>query len=638
MVLGLFDSAIPFKGQKYSKLKDQAVSSGQLFEDPEFPPASSSLFHSKSAPSDIVWKRPGEIAAEPKFFVDGASTDDFHQGSLGNCWFVAAAACIAEKPKLLKKIIPDIEKQEWLPENKNKYAGIFHFRFWICGEWSDVVVDDYLPTRNGNLIYIHSKTRNEFWSALLEKAYAKIFGSYEALEGGHARDALVNMTGGVGEDITMADYTDSGEKKEKLFKILKSSIKDGSLISASISAKGDEMEAKTNTGLVKGHAYSVTAVRNIKLGQGLLSFFKREHIEMVRCRNPWGGTEWKGAWSDGSEEWSKVSDSEKKELGITIDDNGEFWMSFEDFCKNFTHIDLCHLINTSYFSLSKTWHEGEGIGEWKAHRCGGSVGNKDFLLNPQYVFDVNDDEDEILVSLEQQDTRDLTTPGGRDMHAIGFTITKTDINREYRMHDKMETVHTSVFGFARAIFERVTLKSGRYVIFPTTLEPEKKGKFVLRMYFSSSPDFKELWHDEPPPPKCFSCLCKPPNSATQITIQSASNLENPNPLLDPDPYCEVICEGNKVKTSVCKSTKNPTWNERMTFYQKKNEDIKIEIWNDNLIKDDFLGQCEIPLSKRSQFSGKALQLPLFGKGKDKDAKQKGSLTVIILCTNEMDTV
>lgn len=59
------------------------------------------------------------------------------------------------------------------------------------------------------------------------------------------------------------------------------------------------MEAETNTGLVKGHAYSVTAVRNIKLGQGLLSFFKREHIEMVRCRNPWGGTEWKGAWSDG---------------------------------------------------------------------------------------------------------------------------------------------------------------------------------------------------------------------------------------------------------------------------------------------------------------------------------------------------
>ena len=59
------------------------------------------------------------------------------------------------------------------------------------------------------------------------------------------------------------------------------------------------MEAKTDTGLVKGHAYSVTAVKKIKLGQGILSFLNREYIEMVRCRNPWGGTEWKGAWSDG---------------------------------------------------------------------------------------------------------------------------------------------------------------------------------------------------------------------------------------------------------------------------------------------------------------------------------------------------
>ena len=58
-------------------------------------------------------------------------------------------------------------------------------------------------------------------------------------------------------------------------------------------------------------------------------------------------------------------------------------MSFEDFCKNYTHIDLCHLINTSFFTLSKTWHEGKGMGEWKAHRCGGSVGNENFLQNPQ---------------------------------------------------------------------------------------------------------------------------------------------------------------------------------------------------------------------------------------------------------------
>ena len=66
--------------------------------------------------------------------------------------------------------------------------------------------------------------------------FVRIFGSYEALEGGHARDALVNMTGGVGEDISVADYTES-EKRKKLFQILNSAIEDRALISASISVK-----------------------------------------------------------------------------------------------------------------------------------------------------------------------------------------------------------------------------------------------------------------------------------------------------------------------------------------------------------------------------------------------------------------
>lgn len=45
--------------QDFAVLRDQCLSQGTLFEDPDFPANNSSLFYSKSPPKPFEWKRPG---------------------------------------------------------------------------------------------------------------------------------------------------------------------------------------------------------------------------------------------------------------------------------------------------------------------------------------------------------------------------------------------------------------------------------------------------------------------------------------------------------------------------------------------------------------------------------------------------
>ena len=90
----------------------------------------------------------------------------------GNCWFVAALACMSMFKEHFDNIISPKDCQSFKPADG--YTGVFRFNFWSFGEWTEVVVDDRLPTERGRLPYLHSPQSNEFWSSLLEKAYAKL--------------------------------------------------------------------------------------------------------------------------------------------------------------------------------------------------------------------------------------------------------------------------------------------------------------------------------------------------------------------------------------------------------------------------------------------------------------------------------
>uniref|UniRef100_UPI00398EA47D calpain-5-like n=1 Tax=Pristiophorus japonicus TaxID=55135 RepID=UPI00398EA47D len=629
-----------FQDQNYRALRKGCLREKVLFEDPLFPITDDSIYYNRSPTGAIEWKRPSELCTDPRLFVDGISSRDLNQGSLGNCWFVAACSCLATERSLWTKVIPDHREQEWDPKRPDTYAGIFHFRFCRFSGWLDVVIDDRLPTINGQLLFCHADDSREFWCALLEKAYAKLNGCYEALDGGNTGEALVDFTGGISEPMALdkEGYRTDLEKRKKLYQNLLKAHSRGSLISCSIRPEsGEQLEAQTGCGLVKGHAYGVTDVRKLRPGVGLLSFFNTEKLFMIRMRNPWGSTEWNGQWSDGSEEWQRISKGERERLGVTVRDDGEFWMNFDDFSTYFTDLVVCRRINTSWFSFHKTWAEATLFSEWLLsasplqNRSGGCINNQDtFLQNPQFVFDIPSD-DSALLSLQQEDNRSYRREGLGQNLAIGFEIFRVELNRTYRMHAFQQKVTGSTYIDSRSVFLRAELKQGRYVVVPSTFEPGDSGRFLLRLFTENPAQLRELTLDQPKP-SFWSCCLGYPKRVTSVHVHSAAGLRLPESSSSPDAYVVISSEGTKVKSKVHKSNSNPDFDLKGLFYRKhETKAIKIQVWSSNFLRDDFLGQVMLVADQNESDSSCVLQLL------DKSNRQHrlGSLLVEVSSSNNL---
>ena len=89
--------------------------------------------------------------------------------------------------------------------------------FYRGGIWKQVVVDDFFPVKtsgwgasNYRYVFGHSQDTHEVWVQVLEKAYAKLNGSYAAIEGGLVSEGLVNLTGGMGDVIRLKASREDG--------------------------------------------------------------------------------------------------------------------------------------------------------------------------------------------------------------------------------------------------------------------------------------------------------------------------------------------------------------------------------------------------------------------------------------------
>uniref|UniRef100_A0A8C7WDE2 Calpain-1 catalytic subunit n=1 Tax=Oncorhynchus mykiss TaxID=8022 RepID=A0A8C7WDE2_ONCMY len=491
--LGQNHNAVKFQGQDFESLRAQCLQSSSLFEDSLFPCAASSLGFNELGPRSsktqgVRWKRPPEICTRPQFIMDGATRTDICQGALGDCWLLAAIASLTLNDNLLHRVVPHGQ------DFGGQYAGIFHFQFWQYGEWVEVVIDDRLPVKDGKLLFVHSAEGGEFWSALLEKAYAKLNGCYEALSGGSTSEGFEDFTGGVTEMFELR------KAPSDLYSIISRAVERGSLLGCSIDITGShDMEAVTFKKLVKGHAYSLTGVDEV--------VYRGNKTKLVRIRNPWGEIEWTGAWSDNSREWEGVDRSVRGRLQNCSED-GEFWMSFSDFLLEFTRLEICNLTADALEATQqKKWSSAVYQGEWRSGSTAGGCRNfpATFWINPQFKValqhpDTAGQSDcSFLVALMQKDRRKKRKEG-KDMETIGFAIYEAlwyvgvHLKRDFFLTHG-SSARSELFINLREVSSRFQLPAGEYIIVPSTFEPKKEGDFVLRVFSEKPANYEELDDD-----------------------------------------------------------------------------------------------------------------------------------------------
>ena len=188
----------------------------------------------------------------------------------------------------------------------------------------------------------------------MEKALAKLYGSYEAVARGACAEGLQTLTGEPCEVLylqlgnksnasnsanatpntsTTTPASTSGGHEDTPFSIWQKIIysrRMGYLMTTLCYNENFSESVFDRVGLLNRHIYSILDAREFD-NDGT-------PVQLLRLRNPWGHKEWNGAWSDGWPSWPAHI---KAQVSIYIRDDGCFWISFEDVLKYFYDITIC---------------------------------------------------------------------------------------------------------------------------------------------------------------------------------------------------------------------------------------------------------------------------------------------------------
>lgn len=231
-------------------------------------------------PPNGTWSDPGQ------FFNEAAEFFDPIQGSVANCYYIAALSAVAwAMPYHIRHLTRATGTMN------QRFTNMIRFYKVDSGGKIDkeIEVTDTVPlnSSSGNFIYCRSSEDGEIWPAIYEKAYAKfktgISGDHPditATAWGDCVRATAELTGG-----TRTYYENSNFSADELWSLVRSNSRGGRTfnpMTAWTYSSGTASKKKIVYGdanIVASHCYTI------------LGWAYRNRRKYIILRNPWGNTE-----------------------------------------------------------------------------------------------------------------------------------------------------------------------------------------------------------------------------------------------------------------------------------------------------------------------------------------------------------
>lgn len=496
----------------------QCTRRNRKFIDPDFPPTFKSLFgleHPATGEippqlppifsrdpahieNDVMWRRLSDVFFRPRMHVVGSSPAHLKLGCFTPPWLECVVLSLCRNQDLVDELIS--------PGEDGWVYGAYVVRLLVEGNWHYVLVDDFVPChpKTGKPLCFLSGKDSEIYTAIVEKALAKVEGSYAGLYLSLRPEVtpgrVWNDLSGYVHDVIEHDCVqDKRNVCENLLGLVNEEAGDVAPLHVQARSYGDELGHLCRFGFERGSWWHVDcAVRFWDPPNDSIFFyrvFRGEHVGHAV-----NAATLQAAVFDG------IDTAVLAELpsNVPCDSTVSFWVDGARFFDIFERTIVLREMRNSH----KATFEGTFAG--RPHAGAPSAGPRPFFSNPQLFFSVVQAAD-IIMNLELRDRR---LNGGPGADGTGEPLSKDIVGEAlqlYVMHthpveepitpaaqkENPSIYYSVAFSQparvrddedARAypvVTLRVSLQGGCFVLIPTLAIPSNE-EFTLNVFSTAS--------------------------------------------------------------------------------------------------------------------------------------------------------